>query len=106
LPFKYVGDASFWIHNINPDFIESNGKRLVVEVFGDYWHSPLLNRNLKEDRTMGYRKRILKKYGYNLLVFWEIDLLREDAETFVLNTITPFLSHIAVTKGDISHDKT
>ena len=87
LPFKYTGDGTFWIHNINPDFIESNGKKVVVEVFGDYWHSPLLNYNLKEDRTLTYRRRIFKKYGFKLIVFWETDLLREDAEAFILKTL-------------------
>lgn len=84
LPFKYTGDGSFWIHNINPDFIECNGKKVVIEIFGDYWHSPLLNRNLKKHRTLSYRKKILKRYGWKLIVFWESDLNREDAEKFVL----------------------
>lgn len=87
LPFKYTGDGSFWIHNINPDFIECNGKKLVVEIFGDYWHSPLLNSKLREDRTLTFRKKLLKRYGYKLIVFWETDLLREDAETFVLKNV-------------------
>ena len=90
LPFKYVGDRSFWIGatpSINPDFVESNGKKLVVEIFGDYWHSPLLNRNLKEDRTLEHRKKTLKKYGYKMIVFWETDLKRKDAEQFVLYTL-------------------
>lgn len=87
LPFKYTGDGSFWIHNINPDFVECNGKKIAVEVFGDYWHSPLLNPKLREDRTLHYRKKILKRYGWKLIVFWESDLLRRDIEVFVLNTI-------------------
>lgn len=85
LPFKYTGDGSFWIHNINPDFVECNGKKLAVEIFGDYWHSPLLNYRLKENRTLSYRKKILKKYGWKLIVFWESDLVRKDAEQFVLS---------------------
>lgn len=87
LPFKYTGDGSFWIENMNPDFVECNGKKIVVEIFGDYWHSPLLNRNLKEHGTLNYRKKILKKYGWKLIVFWETDLKREDAEAFVLTTL-------------------
>ena len=84
LPFKYTGDGSFWVHNINPDFVECNDKKIAIEIFSDYWHSPLLNRKLKEDRTLPYRKRILKKYGWKLIVFWESDLKREDAEQFIL----------------------
>ena len=87
LPFKYTGDGSFWIKNINPDFVECNGKKIAIEIFGDYWHSPLLNYRLKEDRTLSYRKKTLKKYGWKLIVFWESDLKRVDAEQFILNEI-------------------
>lgn len=87
LPYRYTGDGRFWIHNINPDFVECNGKKIAVEVFGEYWHSPLKNWNLKEDRTLHYRKKILKKYGWKLIVFWESDLLRKDAEVFVLSVL-------------------
>lgn len=87
LPFRYTGDGSFWIGNINPDFVETNGKKIVVEIFGDYWHSPLLNWKLKEKGTLAYRKRILKEYGWKLIVFWETDLKREDAELFVLREL-------------------
>lgn len=87
LPFKYTGDGSFWIHNINPDFVECNGKKIAVEIFGDYWHSPLLNRNLRENATLFYRKKILKKYGWKLIVFWESDLKRPDVEQFILNNL-------------------
>lgn len=105
LPFKYTGDGDFWIQKINPDFVECNGKKIAVEVFGDYWHSPLLNYRLREDRTLYYRKKILNKYGWKLIVFWETDLLRKDAEAFVLNTLKSIISHIPVTKGYRTHDK-
>lgn len=87
LPFKYTGDGSFWIKNINPDFVGCNGKKIAVEIFGDYWHSPLLNTKLREDKTLPYRQKTLKRYGWELIVFWESDLKREDAEQFVLMTL-------------------
>ena len=93
LPFKYTGDGSFWIGknpSINPDFIECNSKKVAVEIFGDYWHSPLLNYKLKEDRTLPYRKKVLKKYGWELIVFWQSDLLREDAEQFILLQLSKY----------------
>jgi len=90
LPYKYTGDGSFWIGRnpaVNPDFVECNGKKIAVEIFGDYWHSPLLNPHLKEDRTLPYRKNALKRYGWKLIVFWESDLKRGDTEEFVLNRL-------------------
>ena len=90
LPYKYTGDGAFWIGknpSVNPDFVNCNGKKIAIEIFGDYYHSPLLNYKLKEDRTLSYRKKILKKYGWKLIVFWQSDLVRKDAEQFVLNTL-------------------
>lgn len=90
ISFHYVGDGSLWIGKkkpLNPDFIEANGKKICVEVMGDYWHSPLLNYKIKEGRTLLYRKRYYKKYGWTPIFIWETDLKRDDAEQFVLNEL-------------------
>jgi G:T-mismatch repair DNA endonuclease (very short patch repair protein) len=86
LPFKYIGDRSFWLGNANPDFIH-NTRKLVCEVFGDFWHSPLLRRNMRYNETLEGRRAQLKAEGYKLIMFWETDLLRKDAEAYVLNTL-------------------
>ena len=90
LPFKYVGDGSFWIgkkgkKHLNPDFIEVNEKKVCIEIFGDYWHSPLLRPNMKKIQTPLYRKIHYKKYKWQPIFIWESDLVRKDAEQFVLN---------------------
>ena len=90
LPFKYTGDGRFWIERINPDFIECNGKKIAVEVYGDYWHSPLLRPDMKEIQNPIYRMGVLKKYGWMLAAFWETDLLREVAEAFVLSELKKY----------------
>ena len=82
-PFKYVGNGSFWIGYVNPDFIEINGDKIAVEIFGDYWHSPLLRKNIRYSHTYEGRKEIFKKYHWKLIVIWESDLKRSDAEKFV-----------------------
>lgn len=90
LPFKYNGDGSIWIGKkraLNPDFIESSGKKICVEIFGDYWHSPLLNRNMREYQTLDYRKDFFKKHGWKSIFLWESDLLRKDAKEFVLEKL-------------------
>ena len=85
LPFKYTGDGSFWIGKLNPDFVECNGKKIAIEIFS-YWHDPL-RRHCKVRYTSTYegRKKILKKHGWKLVVFWQDDLERGDVEQFVLN---------------------
>lgn len=87
LPFTYVGDGTFFIGNgkkLNPDFVECNGKKIAVEIFGDYWHSPLLHRKLKESARLDYRQRFYKRFGWISVFLWETDLKRADAEKFVL----------------------
>jgi G:T-mismatch repair DNA endonuclease (very short patch repair protein) len=87
LPFHYVGDGSLWIGDANPDFIH-NTRKIVVEVYGDYWHSPLLNGNIQYNHTLEGRRKQLKAEGHKLIVFWESDLKRKDAEAFVLYELT------------------
>lgn len=91
LPFKYVGDGAFWVENINPDFVDSDGQKIAVEVFGDYWHTPLFRKKAyKIQRTEGYRKRVLRKYGWQLIVFWESELNLPDAKERVLKKLEKF----------------
>ena len=86
-PFKYTGDGSFWIGkdpSVNPDFVECNGKKIAVEIFS-YWHDSLRRfGKVRYIATYEGRKKILKKYGWKLVVFWQEDLERKDAEQFVL----------------------
>jgi len=75
LPFKFVGDGKFMIHGFIPDFVECKGRKLVIEVFGDYWHNPK-ERKIKYNYTEEGRKFIYSKYGYKTLVVWEHELVK------------------------------
>lgn len=94
LPFKYTGDGTFWIGknpSVNPDFIECNSKKIAVEIFS-YWHDPLRRfGKVPYSGTYEGRKKILKEYGWQLVVFWDTDLLRKDAETFILSQLNTVL---------------
>lgn len=74
LPFRYTGNGSFWIGNINPDFVECNGRKVVLEVWGDYWHSR--PEMIRADELKG---RKLARYGWKRIVIWqhELDFLPE-----------------------------
>ena len=89
LPFHFTGDGKIWIGNANPDFIH-NTHKVVVEIFGDYWHSPLLNGNIRYTGTLEGRRNQLKREGYKLIVLWESDLKRKDAEAFILYTLAKY----------------
>ena len=63
--YKYVGDFKFWIDGRNPDFININGKKKLIELFGDYWHK----KDDSQDRINHF-----KEYGFETLIVWESEL--------------------------------
>jgi hypothetical protein len=76
LPYKYVGDGSFIIEGFNPDFINTNGKKHIIEVFGRVWHDTLVCHWCRTElgRIMTYNS-----YGYKTLVIWDDEMNNEDA---------------------------
>ena len=68
LPYKYVGDYKFWVEGKNPDFVNVNGHKKVIELFGDYWH------RLEGKETEKERISHFKKFGFDCLVIWETEL--------------------------------
>jgi len=63
--WKYTGDFSFIVNGKNPDFVNCNGQKKVIELFGDYWH--------KGDDPQD-RVDIFAPSGYKTLVIWEREL--------------------------------
>ena len=67
--YKYVGDGKVILGGFNPDFININGQKKIIELYGDYWH------NLPEYKKRDKRRLIAyKKYGYKTLIIWEHEL--------------------------------
>jgi len=75
LPYKYVGDGSVIINRFCPDFINYNGQKKIIEVFGDYWHN---RPNMPYHRTEKGRKAVFSEYGFETLVIWEHELKEPD----------------------------
>ena len=71
--YKYTGDGSFIIDGFNPDFINTNGQKKVIELFGTYWHKR--PEVIKRDKR---RIKSYKKYGYKTLIVWEYELKNID----------------------------
>lgn len=63
--WKYTGDFSFMINGKCPDFVNCNGQKKIIELFGDYWHR---GQN-PEDRAA-----IFAPFGYKTLIIWEGEL--------------------------------
>lgn len=76
-PFLFVGDGSVIIGGLNPDFININGKKQVIELFGEAFHearSALWKGPLRPNQTEEGRRRTFARYGFDLLIVWESDL--------------------------------
>lgn len=67
--YKYVGNGKMIIERFNPDFINANGQKKIIELYGDYWH----NREDIKKRDKN-RLRIYSGYGYKTLIIWENEL--------------------------------
>lgn len=72
--YKYVGDGSIFIGYKNPDFININGQKKVIEMFGNYWHSEEVTGRTKQQEE-NQRIRHFAKYGFKTLIVWERELL-------------------------------
>ena len=60
--WKYVGDFQTFIGGKCPDFMNVNGQKKLIEVFGDYWH---------QDDDPQKRIDHFSEYGFETLVLWE-----------------------------------
>ena len=72
LPFEFTGKGKVVIGGKVPDFANINGKKQLLELFGDYWHK---GQN-PQDRIDKFAK-----FGYQCLVIWEYEL--KDSKTLV-----------------------
>jgi len=83
LPYKYVGDGAFTIENYNPDFINTNGEKIAIEVYARYYK---LKRNKTIEEWKDKRSNKFKEYGWNILYFNE-DEVKEDNVLEVLGGV-------------------
>ena len=76
--WEYVGNGKLIINGLIPDFANINGKKQLIELYGDYWH-----------RGQDPQDRIgkLAKLGYGCLVIWESELGNKEQ---VINRIANF----------------
>jgi len=72
LPYRYNGNnAGFVLAGCCPDFVNINGDKIVIEVWGDYWHR---NDN-PADRISRFAK-----YGFGTLILWESHIKESSLE--------------------------
>lgn len=79
--WEFVGDGQLVIGGKNPDFANTNGKKQLGELWGDYWH---FGENPQD------RIDLFKEYGYHTLIIWEHEL---KTPKIVLSKIRKFTSN-------------
>ena len=67
--YKYVGDGEVIIGGKNPDFINVNGQKKVIEYYGDRWHQG----DNPQDRI-----DVFADYGFDCLIIWGSELKNMD----------------------------
>jgi hypothetical protein len=80
--YRYTGDGSFIVDGLNPDWVNANGKKKIIELFGDPFHDPTMTgRKIPWRSTEVGRRRAFRKFGYDTLVIWATEvysLIRSD----------------------------
>lgn len=74
--WKYTGDFSFTVNGKNPDFVNINGQKKIIEFNGTYWH---------QEDIPGEREAIFAEYGYDTLIIWDKELKNVDRVKFRIN---------------------
>lgn len=69
LPYKYVGDGQLIIKGCNPDFVNVDGKKKLIELFGFYWHAEKEGGIGKTEKIQFY-----KSLGFDCLIVWDYEL--------------------------------
>jgi len=59
--WKFVGNGEVIIDGKCPDFININGQKKIIELYGERWHKPT------EEQT---RIDFFKRYGYETQIIW------------------------------------
>lgn len=78
LPYSYTGGGSVILLGLNPDFVNCNGAKKIIEVFGIAYHNP--------DKTFlpqvpliqqePYRKALYASLGFDCLVLWDDEMAK------------------------------
>lgn len=63
--WKFVGDGQVIINGKCPDFMNVNGQKQIIELYGERWH-----KNDDPEK----RKEVFTPYGYRTLVLWVREL--------------------------------
>lgn len=84
MSYEYVGDGKVILNGLIPDFLNVDGKKKIVELFGRHWHD---REDAKWHQTELGRIMAYNSVGFDCLVIWENELKEE---TKVLQKLKAF----------------
>ena len=73
--WKFVGDGHLIIGGLCPDFLNTNNKKQIIEMFGSYWHSEKQVKRANQTETG--RIKHYEAYAFKCLIVWENELKDE-----------------------------
>ena len=78
--FEYNGDFRLGISigGKIPDWVNCNGKKMVIELLGHGWHKPNKWFNVPYSKTEEAIKAHYNKYGWKCLCIWDTELKNEE----------------------------
>lgn len=77
----FTGDGKIVIDGLVPDFMNINGRKQLIEVFGDYWH-----RNENPEKRIDH----FRGFGYSAIVFWEKELKDKELQASTVERLRNF----------------
>lgn len=88
--FKYNGDGRLGVSpgGLTPDFVNTNEEKELIEIFGDYYHSPEVIGDDWRRSELG-KLMIYNSVGWDCLVIWEHEL-KELTEEEIVDKISSF----------------
>jgi len=90
LPFKFVGDGTVVFDGKSPDFIATNGHKLLIETSCDYFKK--INKHYVDEADYELkRSKFFEELGYRVLFLNDSHLHRPDWEEVCLREIKSFL---------------
>lgn len=91
LPYKYVGNGEMWItsegKHMNPDFVNINGEKIVLEVYADCFKEYVYGTVEKFKKE---RSRLFGNFGWKVVFLGQEELFCADWENGCLDQINQF----------------
>lgn len=83
--YRYVGNGEVVVGRKIPDFININGQKKIIELFGDFWHSEKRTGRIKIEEE-NQRIDHFANYGYQTLIIWQSEL--KDLENLIRRLVS------------------